>query len=450
MQKNAKRGSTQGFDGVTGEKTANRLKLWKKNNVSLGWRKWEVEKIRFTYMVKTISYGENVWSQKFIAPYGMKDSIKKRKLDSRGRSSLPGNAKQTLYLPEHYDINDVVIECADEGDQGYKEFYVVYCQKCHTSDGGYMKHFTTEYKDCLPSDPKIKDIMENWDKISKEHPSVMKYIDVAGCILPHEPTVDASPNESHYIVKPADHADSKCHKWTCTDPSSSSIPFDEVQILETVGSSPTSSQKPVSSSLTSPTATKKQKTLTVALDGSLTAEKTVKVHNTKRPGGKGNSTITVKNQKQLVFKPITALLDPTVSLKKNATDTMGKASQNACFSFVISGCSKEVSNNTTIEFYEKHVFHLRKHHQENVGHLQIDNKVLPKPLRAQLDKSNIKKVHAALVISYKQLQSSSSNPVLYKPFAGDNVPICIYIDGIQKFGKELNGAYARTAELTKI
>ena len=93
----------------------------------------------------------------------------------------------------------------------------------------------------------------------------------------------------------------------------------------------------------------------MALDGSLTAEKTVKMHNTKRPGGKGNSTIAVKNQKQLVFKPITALLDPTVSLKKNATDTMEKAAQNACFSFVISGCSKEVSNNTTIEFYEKHV-----------------------------------------------------------------------------------------------
>ena len=125
----------------------------------------------------------------------MKDSIKKRKLDSKGQSSLPGNAKQTLCLPEHYDINDVVNECADEGDPGYKEFYVVYCQKCHTSDRGYMKHFTTEYKDCLPSDPKIKDIMENWDKIAKEHPSVMKYIDVAGCI-PHEPTVDAS----HYIV----------------------------------------------------------------------------------------------------------------------------------------------------------------------------------------------------------------------------------------------------------
>ena len=170
------------------------------------------------------------------------------------------------------------------------------------------------------------------------------------------------------------------------------------------------------------------------------------MHNTKRPGGKGNSTITVKNQKQLVFKPITALLDPTVSLKKNATNTMEKAAQNACFSFVLSGCSKEVSNNTTIEFYEKHVFHLRKHHQENVGHLQIDNKVLPKPLRAQLDKNNIKKVHTALVISYKQLQSSSSNPVVYKPFAGDNVPICIYTDGIQKFGKELNGAYARTAD----
>ena len=135
------------------------------------------------------------------------------------------------------------------------------------------------------------------------------------------------------------------------------------------------------------------------------------------------------------------MLDPTVSLNKNP-----KANWKKMHSFVLSGCSKEVSNNTTIEFYEKHVFHLRKHHQENVGHLQFDNKVLPKPLRAQLDKNNITKVHAALVASYKQMKSSTANAVLYKPFTEDEIPLCIYTDGIQKFGKELNVAYARTAD----
>ena len=78
--------------------------------------------------------------------------------------------------------------------------------------------------------------------------------------------------------------------------------------------------------------------------------------------------------------------------------------------------------------------------------MQFDNKVLPKAIRAQLDKNNITKVHAALVASYKQMKSSTANAVLYKPFTEDEIPLCIYTDGIQKFGKELNGAYARTAD----
>ena len=449
MSKNAKKhrnkGSTQGFDGVRGDQTAKRLKYWGKNTVSLNWRRWDVEKIRYTQIVKTITYGENVWSTKFIAPYGMKEAIKQRKRDNRGRSSLPGDAKETLCLPEHYDFKDVVIDVEDEGDLGHKEFYVVYCLKCHSSDRGYMKYFTTQYKDFLPNNPTLKDVMDNWDKIAEEHSSsIMKYIDVAGCILPHEPTVSASPNESHYIVKPADHADSKCHKWTSTETTSILELLKSPQQSSAVLTSPSSGKRPATS-LTSPTSMKKQKLLTVALDGSITAEKTVKVHNTKRPGGEGNATITVKHQKQLTFKSI-KLIDPTVSLKKNTTDSMEKCAQNTCYSFVLSGCAKEVSNNTTIEFYDKHVKHLRKHHQESVGHIQIDNKGLPTPLRVSLDKNNIRELHAALVLSYRRLQSSLSNPLLYKPFVGDNVPFSVYTDGIQKFGKELNGAYARTCD----
>ena len=44
------------------------------------------------------------------------------------------------------------------------------------------------------------------------------------------------------------------------------------------------------------------------------------------------------------------------------------------------------------------------------------------------------------------MKSSTANAVLYKPFTEHEIPLCIYTDGIQKFGKELNGAYARTAD----
>ena len=122
-----------------------------------------------------------------------------------------------------------------------------------------------------------------------------------------------------------------------------------------------------------------------------------------------------------------------------------RLAQNSCYSFVLSGCSKEVSNNTTIEFYEKHVAHNRLSHQEYLGHIEIDNKVIPKPVRAQLDRNNIKYVHAALVESYKHLSTSSVNKTMYKPFINDDCHFSIFCDGIQKFHLELNGAFARTA-----
>ena len=69
-------------------------------------------------------------------------------------------------------------------------------------------------------------------------------------------------------------------------------------------------------------------------------------------------------------------------------------------------------------------------------------------MKTQLNKDNIGSVQEALVKAYKELDLSSgnSNPLLYKPFKKDDAPICIYTDGIQKFSKELNGSYARTAD----
>ena len=182
---------------------------------------------------------------------------------------------------------------------------------------------------------------------------------------------------------------------------------------------------------------------TIGLDGTITVEKTVKVKNTKTST---NATITIKNNKHLTFKPINQLLDPTVQVLQDPASSAEKHAQNSCYSFVLSGCSKEVSNNTTIEFYNKHIDHLRNHHREHLGHLEVDNKALPKPIRAQLDRNNIQYVHAALVESYEHLTTSAINKTLYKPFLNGDCNFSIFTDGIQKFGLELNGSYARTAD----
>ena len=269
----------------------------------------------------------------------MKDSIKKRKCDSRGKSSLSDGAKEALCLPEHDNPKVITIETSDDGDLGFKEFYVVHCQKCHVPDTGYMKYFINQYKDFLPADPNI---MDNWDKIVAKHLSVMKYMDVVGCILPHEPTLNACPNERKYITRPVEHADSKCHKWTYVSPTilvTITTSSSDIQILDEASSysgkcassltSPTSTKSSSSGKctyLTSPKSTKKQKLLTVAVDGTVTAEKTVKVKNM-------NNNLVKHQTQQLVFKPINSMIDPTVSLNKNPTSQLEKDAQNACYRF---------------------------------------------------------------------------------------------------------------------
>ena len=96
--------------------------------------------------------------------------------------------------------------------------------------------------------------------------------------------------------------------------------------------------------LTSPVR-KKQKTVIVA-------QKMVIVESKKWPDVQGNVTITVKQKKQLTFKPINALIDRSVSLLKNCTDTTKKDTQTACFSFVLFRFIIKVSNYTVVEFYE--------------------------------------------------------------------------------------------------
>ena len=60
MQKNKKRGQCQGFDSVTGEQTAKRIKLWGKNEVGLNWREWAIEKIRYTHTSKRYHMGKTL------------------------------------------------------------------------------------------------------------------------------------------------------------------------------------------------------------------------------------------------------------------------------------------------------------------------------------------------------------------------------------------------------
>ena len=153
-----KRGVLQGFDGVYGKKTADRLGLWKKNTVEGDWKEWRIEKIRYTRVHRTLRYGLNSFTQTFISPFGAKESVKKRKLDRRvtgSIKSLPNGAVEALGIPPNFDSSDLTIEVDDDGDLGFQEFYVVLCKKCHCTNTGFMNGFVARYQEFLPSSPKL-------------------------------------------------------------------------------------------------------------------------------------------------------------------------------------------------------------------------------------------------------------------------------------------------------
>ena len=87
MPSTKKRGGCQGFDGVRGEMTAKRIRLWTKNSVKCNWRTVHIEKICYTLIHHTFTYGVNFFEQiTFISAFGMKEAVKKQKLDSRVKS----------------------------------------------------------------------------------------------------------------------------------------------------------------------------------------------------------------------------------------------------------------------------------------------------------------------------------------------------------------------------
>ena len=241
--------------GVSGSCTAETLKVFQKNKVQLNWRRWEVEKTSFTYLCKTIKYGERTWTQKTIVPADAQKSILKQLSDGRGVHALPDHVKIELNLPDDYDPKDVVISVESEGNCGSAEFHSLYCTKCH-SVNGFLSHFKEKYKQYLPPDPKLKDIWDKWDLIVSKNKKVMKYVDILGCVLPNDLNIRAGPNGKKYIARPYLHASSKCHTWTSeSSPEAASLSDSSV-----VRSASTSTATSSSSSDLSPPPAKRQRT----------------------------------------------------------------------------------------------------------------------------------------------------------------------------------------------
>ena len=90
-----------------------------------------------------------------------------------------------------YDHDKLKIQCEDEGDKGYDNFYVLFCSTCSKDK---YPDFIKKFKDHLPENLKIEDIQEHWDELTTIDNTVSQDYDFCGCIIPNDPSVMAGPN----------------------------------------------------------------------------------------------------------------------------------------------------------------------------------------------------------------------------------------------------------------
>ena len=111
--------------------------------------------------------------------------------------------------PENYNKEDISIEISHQGNKGLKSFDYLYCSICQKDK---IPSLLSKYKNKLPDNPKINDLIDNWDilDISPE------LLDIAGCIIPDMEHINAAPNGRRYILRPTEHA-TNCHvKPSCS------------------------------------------------------------------------------------------------------------------------------------------------------------------------------------------------------------------------------------------
>ena len=59
-----------------------------------------------------------------------------------------------------------------------------------------------KYKEKLPDDSEINDLIDNWDTL--DVPTI--FLDLPGCIIPDKEEDNAAPNDQRFIICPTEHS----------------------------------------------------------------------------------------------------------------------------------------------------------------------------------------------------------------------------------------------------
>ena len=255
-------------------------------------------------------------------------------------------------------------------------------------------------KDKLPEHAKVNDLIDQWSILDVAD----NLLDLAGSFIPEDKNVHAAPNGRRFILRPTEH--SAFHS------------------------------KPSST-------TGKSAIINVSTNKLVPNEKgTIRTEQSVARTSKDKSTkVTLKNNHQLKLMHIGNLLDPKIKLTDLSKDRSSTWSKTFCLKTVHTGVNKLISNTATIEMYDTVIEGVREYHSTILAGAEINNKKIAPPSKVVLDKDKIHVAQSALLKSY-QNDTGETNPYqdlrsyygkLYSLMHG----------GIQKFAKELNGAYVR-------
>ena len=210
------------------------------------------------------------------------------------------------------------VTAGQKGAKGVEEFRYIYCSIYQKKE---LPSLTTKFQAKLQDNPDIENIMDNWDSIK----ILISYLDLFGCILSKDPSVNAALNGRRYILWPTEHS----KNW---HPSSD---------------------------------TKKNKTTTIeklfiCKNNDVTNQCTLASNSNNQlikviphlSSANSNETITtVKQNKKLKMRNIGQLLDPKLSIFDKESDDLDDWAKDFCIKTVITGANKIVSNIARISLW---------------------------------------------------------------------------------------------------
>ena len=192
-------------------KTEKRKKNWMKNPPRGDWRKFD-SKIKVEYTILTRSWTwreEDCYTEKHLAPWGMvKEATEALKSENVGNSfnKLPNEVKKYFadLCESNFDKEDINMEVNDGGNMGFGTFSYIYCSMCKSKS---LLSFMEEFRDMLPNNPTVEDVLSNWDKIKAKKKFLKSKFHkaICGCLLPNDPDVMAGLSAKHFILRPISH-----------------------------------------------------------------------------------------------------------------------------------------------------------------------------------------------------------------------------------------------------